>query len=235
MAKLFAKNFLEKIRKWQEELKEVDSFTASEKQALTLFRSEIFTLSKAREEKNSHLDFTLGEVNELLVKARNAHAAFGGSDTDILPIDADVPRPFTGDQFLRSVEATAELLKKGKKVFPEIMVPVTVIVHELSHQKIIVDRVYKEVCEKTGLKKIPYLYGTMIETPRAALRAEFMAKVADFFSFGTNDLTQMTSGFSRDDSEHYLPYYIQKGIYPQNPLSGARLGRRRQTYRKTSD
>lgn len=104
------KNFLEKIRKWQEELKEDDSFTVTEKQALTSFRSEILTLCKAREERNSHLDFTLGEVNRLLEKARNAHAAFGGSDTDVLPIDADVPRPFTGDQFLRSVEATAELL-----------------------------------------------------------------------------------------------------------------------------
>lgn len=104
------KNFLEKIRKWQEELKEDDSFTETEKQALTSFRSEIFTLCKAREERNSHLDFTLSEVNRLLEKSRNAHAAFGGSDTDVLPIDADVPRPFTGDQFLRSVEATAELL-----------------------------------------------------------------------------------------------------------------------------
>lgn len=104
------KNFLEKIRKWQEELKESDSFTEVEKQALTSFRSEIFLLCKAREERNSHLDFTLSEVNELLEKARSAHAAFGGSDTDILPIDADVPRTFTGDQLLRSVEATAELL-----------------------------------------------------------------------------------------------------------------------------
>lgn len=104
------KNFLEKIRKWQEELKEDDSFSAIEKQSLTSFRVEIFSLCKAREEKNSHLDFTLSEVNKLLQKARSAHAAFGGSDTDILPIDADVPRPFTGDQLLRSVEATAELL-----------------------------------------------------------------------------------------------------------------------------
>lgn len=104
------KNFLQKIRKWQEELKESDSFTEVEKQALTSFRSEIFLLCKAREERNSHLDFTLSEVNGLLEKARSAHAAFGGSDTDILPIDADVPRTFTGDQLLRSVEATAELL-----------------------------------------------------------------------------------------------------------------------------
>jgi pyruvate,orthophosphate dikinase len=115
-------------------------------------------------------------------------------------------------------EAAAELNKAGKKVLPEIMVPVTVIVHELRHQKEIVDRVYKEVCEKMGIKKIPYLYGTMIETPRAALRAEFMADVADFFSFGTNDLTQMSFGFSRDDIGGFLPKYLDLKILPDDPF-----------------
>ncbi|MBK6828430.1 MAG: pyruvate, phosphate dikinase [Chitinophagaceae bacterium] len=115
-------------------------------------------------------------------------------------------------------EATAELLKAGKKALPEIMVPVTVIWHELTHQKEIVDRVYAEVCKKTGLKKIPYLYGTMIETPRAALRAEYMAKAADFFSFGTNDLTQMSFGFSRDDIGGFLPKYLDLKILPSDPF-----------------
>lgn len=115
-------------------------------------------------------------------------------------------------------EATAELLKAGKKALPEIMVPVTVIWHELRHQKEIVDRVYKEVCEKMGMRKIPYLYGTMIETPRAALRAEFMAKAADFFSFGTNDLTQMSFGFSRDDIGGFLPKYLDLKILPDDPF-----------------
>lgn len=115
-------------------------------------------------------------------------------------------------------EATAELLKAGKKALPEIMVPVTVIWHELRHQKEIVDRVYKEVCEKTGMRKIPYLYGTMIETPRAALRAEYMANVADFFSFGTNDLTQMSFGFSRDDIGGFLPKYLDLKILPDDPF-----------------
>ena len=115
-------------------------------------------------------------------------------------------------------EATAELLKAGKKALPEIMVPVTVIWHELKHQKEIVDRVYAEVCKKTGLKKIPYLYGTMIETPRAALRAEYMAKAADFFSFGTNDLTQMSFGFSRDDIGGFLPKYLDLKILPSDPF-----------------
>ena len=115
-------------------------------------------------------------------------------------------------------EATAELLKAGRKALPEIMVPVTVIWHELTHQKAIVDRVYAEVCAKTGLKKIPYLYGTMIETPRAALRAEFMARAADFFSFGTNDLTQMSFGFSRDDIGGFLPKYLDLKILPADPF-----------------
>ncbi|HSC54441.1 MAG TPA: pyruvate, phosphate dikinase, partial [Phnomibacter sp.] len=115
-------------------------------------------------------------------------------------------------------EATAELIKAGKKALPEIMVPVTVIAHELRHQKEIVDMVYKEVCAKTGMKKIPYLYGTMIETPRAALRAEYMANVADFFSFGTNDLTQMSFGFSRDDIGGFLPKYLDLKILPDDPF-----------------
>jgi pyruvate, orthophosphate dikinase len=115
-------------------------------------------------------------------------------------------------------EATAELLKAGKKAFPEIMVPVTCTVNELSHQKIIVDSVYKEVCEKMKIKKIPYLYGTMIETPRAAIRAELMAHVADFFSYGTNDLTQMSFGFSRDDIGGFLPKYLDLKILPYDPF-----------------
>lgn len=115
-------------------------------------------------------------------------------------------------------EATAELLKAGKKAFPEIMVPVTCTVNELAHQKAIVDRVYKEVLEKNKLKKIPYLYGTMIEIPRAALMAEQMATVADFFSFGTNDLTQMSFGFSRDDVGGFLPRYLDEKLLEDDPF-----------------
>lgn len=116
------------------------------------------------------------------------------------------------------LEATAELTKAGIKAFPEIMVPVTCTVNELSHQKLIVDKVYKEVCEKMKVKKIPYLYGTMIETPRAALRADHMAEVADFFSFGTNDLTQMSFGFSRDDIGGFLPQYMDLKILNDDPF-----------------
>jgi pyruvate,orthophosphate dikinase len=115
-------------------------------------------------------------------------------------------------------EATAELIKAGKKALPEIMIPVTVTVQELIHQKVIVDRVYKEVCLKKKIRTIPYLYGTMIETPRAAIKAQKMATVADFFSFGTNDLTQMSFGFSRDDIGGFLPAYLDQKILRDDPF-----------------
>lgn len=115
-------------------------------------------------------------------------------------------------------EATAELLKEGKKPFPEIMIPVTCHVNEIQHQYNIIERVHKEVCEKFGLKKIPHLTGTMIEIPRAALTANKIAEVAQFFSFGTNDLTQMGFGFSRDDIGGFLPEYLDKGILPEDPF-----------------
>jgi pyruvate, orthophosphate dikinase len=116
------------------------------------------------------------------------------------------------------LESTAELMKAGKKAIPEIMVPVTCTVNELIHQKKIVDRVYKEVCAAKKVKRIPYLYGTMIEIPRAALKAGRMAEVADFFSFGTNDLTQMSFGFSRDDIGGFLPKYLDLKLLPDDPF-----------------
>jgi pyruvate,orthophosphate dikinase len=116
------------------------------------------------------------------------------------------------------LEAAAELNKAGKKAFPEIMIPVTCTVNELSHQKVIVDKVYKEVCTAMKVRKIPYHFGTMIEIPRAALKAGRMAEEADFFSFGTNDLTQMSFGFSRDDIGGFLPNYLDQKILPEDPF-----------------
>ncbi|MBN2571632.1 MAG: pyruvate, phosphate dikinase [Ignavibacteriales bacterium] len=115
-------------------------------------------------------------------------------------------------------EATAELLQEGKKVFPEIMIPVTCIETELAHQYEIFNKVYPEVCAKYGMKKIPHMIGTMIEIPRAALAADKIAKYAQFFSFGTNDLTQMTFGFSRDDIGGFLGDYLEKKILPVDPF-----------------
>lgn len=115
-------------------------------------------------------------------------------------------------------EATAELLAEGMKPFPEIMIPVTCHVNEIKHQYEIVTKVYNEVCSKFGLKKIDHLTGTMIEIPRACLTADKIAEVAQFFSFGTNDLTQMGFGFSRDDIGGFLPEYLDKKILPEDPF-----------------
>ncbi len=137
------------------------------------------------------------------------------------------------------LEAAAELIKEGKKVEPEIMVPVVSAVRELTDQAVITRKVYQEVLKKYGLKKIPYLYGTMIEIPRACLVADRIAEVAEFFSFGTNDLTQMGFGFSRDDVGGFMQDYINRGILTEDPFQsidqegigqliemGIRLGRK---------
>ena len=116
------------------------------------------------------------------------------------------------------LEAAVELIKEGKSAVPEIMIPVTCAKEELDNQKVIVDRIDKEVSEKSGLKKLAYMYGTMIEIPRAALQAGKMAETAEFFSFGTNDLTQMTFGFSRDDIGSFVPEYINSKILPADPF-----------------
>ncbi|HEX68407.1 MAG TPA: pyruvate, phosphate dikinase [bacterium] len=115
-------------------------------------------------------------------------------------------------------EAACQVYKEGKKVIPEIMVPLVGDVNEFRNQKEIIVRVAEEVMEKEGIK-IEYMVGTMIEIPRACLVADEIAKEADFFSFGTNDLTQMGFGFSRDDVGKFVPYYIEKGILPRDPFS----------------
>ncbi|PIS30752.1 MAG: pyruvate, phosphate dikinase [Candidatus Marinimicrobia bacterium CG08_land_8_20_14_0_20_45_22] len=115
-------------------------------------------------------------------------------------------------------ESAAELTKEGKKPYPEIMVPVVGLTKELENQKTIVDEVYQETLKKYGLKKIKYMYGTMIEIPRACLVAGELAEVAQFFSYGTNDLTQMGFGFSRDDIGGFVPDYIEKKILPEDPF-----------------
>jgi pyruvate,orthophosphate dikinase len=116
------------------------------------------------------------------------------------------------------LEATAELLAEGKKPFPEIMIPVVGIDLEVKNQYEIVQKIYKEVITKFGLKKIAHLIGTMIEIPRAAITADKIAEYAQFFSFGTNDMTQMTFGFSRDDIGSFLPEYLKKKLLPVDPF-----------------
>ncbi|MFA6031750.1 MAG: pyruvate, phosphate dikinase [Myxococcota bacterium] len=115
-------------------------------------------------------------------------------------------------------EAAVEAGKKaGALVVPEIMVPLVGLVKELDFVKARIDAVAKSVMEETGVK-IDYLTGTMIELPRAAIRAHVIAESAEFFSFGTNDLTQTTFGISRDDAASFLETYRQKGIIDQDPF-----------------
>jgi pyruvate,orthophosphate dikinase len=121
-------------------------------------------------------------------------------------------------QFRAIFEAAAELVKEGKKVLPEIMVPVVGLVSELEDQKKLAEQVHKEVCRKYKVRKIEHMYGTMIEIPRAALTAGRIAETAEFFSYGTNDLTQMTFGFSRDDIGGFVPAYIEKKLLPADPF-----------------
>jgi pyruvate,orthophosphate dikinase len=114
-------------------------------------------------------------------------------------------------------EAACELAKAKKKVEPEVMVPIVGNVSELKHQKEIIIRVAEETMKKAGVK-LDYKIGTMIEVPRAAVTADKIAEEAEFFSFGTNDLTQMTLGFSRDDVGKFLPDYIKKNILEKDPF-----------------
>ncbi|MGH7457058.1 MAG: putative PEP-binding protein, partial [bacterium] len=115
------------------------------------------------------------------------------------------------------LEAACEVAKSGKKVLPEIMIPLVAHVKELQQQA----KVVRETAEKVFAEKntkVDYLVGTMIELPRAAVVADQIAKEAEFFSFGTNDLTQTTFGLSRDDAGRFLPYYVEHEILDNDPF-----------------
>ncbi|MFH1680351.1 MAG: pyruvate, phosphate dikinase [Candidatus Eisenbacteria bacterium] len=116
------------------------------------------------------------------------------------------------------MEAACIVKKEGRKVLPEVMIPLVATKKELELQRKIVDRVAREVMAERGVK-VPYLVGTMIELPRAALTADEIAEEAEFFSFGTNDLTQTTFGLSRDDAGRFLPFYVEHGILPADPFA----------------
>ena len=114
-------------------------------------------------------------------------------------------------------EATAQLTKEGINALPEVMIPLVGTQAEYDHQEAIVRRIADEVKKETDID-YPYLVGTMIEIPRACLTADEIARKAEFFSFGTNDLTQTTFGFSRDDIGGFLPTYLEEGILPEDPF-----------------
>ncbi|MBR4805508.1 MAG: pyruvate, phosphate dikinase, partial [Bacteroidales bacterium] len=120
-------------------------------------------------------------------------------------------------QFRAIFTATAQLISEGFNPKPEIMIPVTISYRELNNQKAICEEAYDEVYKKMGVE-IKYTFGTMIEIPRAAIMSDRMARTAQFFSFGTNDLTQMTFGFSRDDVGAFMQDYINKKIIAADPF-----------------
>jgi pyruvate,orthophosphate dikinase len=130
-----------------------------------------------------------------------------------------VTYPEVSEMQIRAIlEAAAELRAEGRKALPEIMIPVTCTVNELKNQQALVGKVKAGVMKKFGLKRLDFLVGTMIEIPRAALTANRMAEAAEFFSFGTNDLTQMGFGFSRDDIGAFMPDYLAKEILSADPF-----------------
>ncbi|HVG46511.1 MAG TPA: pyruvate, phosphate dikinase, partial [Longimicrobium sp.] len=120
-------------------------------------------------------------------------------------------------------EAAVNVAAEGVTVCPEIMVPLVATAEELRRQRQIVDEVAEEVFEAAG-RRVDYLVGTMIELPRAALTADDIAAEAQFFSFGTNDLTQTTFGLSRDDAGRFLPSYVEQGIIPHDPFQSLDVG-----------
>jgi len=127
--------------------------------------------------------------------------------------------PEVSEMQIRAIfEAACELTKEGYKVLPEVMIPLVCTLKELKLQKELTNNVAKETFEKYGVK-VDYMVGTMIELPRAAITADEIAQEAEFFSFGTNDLTQTTFGFSRDDAEgKFLDKYLEMGVLHQNPF-----------------
>ncbi|WP_337175206.1 pyruvate, phosphate dikinase [Paludisphaera sp.] len=126
--------------------------------------------------------------------------------------------PEIGDMQVRAIlEAAVEVVKRGKKVLPEIMIPLIGTVEELSILKKRALEVAEQVFEKAGTR-VEFLIGTMIEIPRAAITADQVAEEAEFFSFGTNDLTQLTFGFSRDDIGSFMPTYVEQKILPVDPF-----------------
>jgi pyruvate,orthophosphate dikinase len=168
-------------------------------------------------EETKLLARTLGvsrvEVNRLVESLRETNPMLGHRGCRL-----GISYPEVTEMQSRAIFEAAVLVKRaGHDVFPEIMIPLVATVCEFDHQRQIVDAVARETFERMG-EAVGYLVGTMIELPRAALTAEKIAERADFFSFGTNDLTQTTLGLSRDDAGRFLPMYVEKGILPEDPF-----------------
>ena len=176
---------------------------------------------------NEFLPTTEGDMTELaeaagvdvaMVKARAAQLHEGNPMLGHRGCRLGITHPEIYDMQVRAIfEAAAEVAKAGHTVHPEVMIPLVGMKKEFDIVKEAVDRVAADVMEAAGVR-LDYLVGTMIELPRAALRAGDIAENAQFFSFGTNDLTQTTLGLSRDDAGNIIALYHQKGIFTEDPF-----------------
>src|SRR5699024_1449070 len=159
----------------------------------------------------------IGEKEELLRKVRALHELnpmLGHRGCRLGMIHPEI----YAMQVKAIFQAAAEVIREGASVEPEIMIPLVGHVNELKEMRKLVEEVAEQVESRTG-QSIPFSVGTMIEVPRAALTAAEIAEEADFFSFGTNDLTQTTFGYSRDDAEgKFLHHYIDHKVLPENPF-----------------
>ena len=166
-----------------------------------------------KEEIAKELGITVAEVEKRSESLHEMNPMMGHRGVRL-----HVSFPLIAETEYRAIfEATAELQKEGKHPQPEIMIPVTISARELSFQKAICDRIKAEV-EGKMMENIKYQFGTMIEIPRAALTGDRMARAAEFFSFGTNDLTQMTFGFSRDDIGTFMGEYLGNKLVDIDPF-----------------
>jgi pyruvate,orthophosphate dikinase len=168
-------------------------------------------------EESKLLARTLGlardELNRIVDELRESNPMLGHRGCRL-----GVTYPEITEMQARAIfEAAVRASRRGIDVKPEIMIPLVASVKEFEHQAAIVRRVAHDTLGAMGVD-VPYLVGTMIELPRAALTADEIARAAEFFSFGTNDLTQTTLGLSRDDAGRFLPAYIERGIFPDDPF-----------------
>jgi len=166
------------------------------------------------EELAKSLGITFEELNSRAESLRESNPMMGHRGVRLGVTYPEITRM----QARAIFEAAAELMKEGEKVYPEIMIPVVSVETEVWNQTEIIKQVYREVCEKYNFRKIPHMVGTMIEIPRACLVAAKLAEYMEFFSFGTNDLTQMGFGYSRDDSGLFIKEYVEKGLLKNDPF-----------------
>ena len=173
--------------------------------------SELAALKRSKNggTRRKRLEATLRRVEEL--HEFNPMLGFRGCRLGIIHPE------ITRMQARAIFEAAAAVIRSGKRALPEVMIPLVGDPQELSRQRAVVESVAREVMQRLRVE-IPHTIGTMIEVPRAAVLAGEISEHADFFSFGTNDLTQMTFGYSRDDSGRFLPEYVRAGILPKDPF-----------------